>query len=196
MLMQIFWRPDLVIAIAPAFVCAPTALLTARLSGAQAWLHMQDFEVDIAFRMNLLEGSLLERLILRMECWVLHRFDVVSTISRRMVERLLQKGVSQKQTRYFPNWVDMSHIKPNSASGIYRAQLGIARDAIVVLFSGTLGGKQGLMVIPAAARLLTSRKDIVFVVCGDGMMRPKLEIASVGVDLQNIRPIPLQLFGT
>jgi len=63
MLMQIFWRTDLVIAIAPDFVCGLTALLTARLSGAQAWLHMQDFEVDIAFRMNPLEGSLLRWLI-------------------------------------------------------------------------------------------------------------------------------------
>ncbi len=63
MLMQIFRRPDLVIAIAPAFVWGLTTLLTARLSGAQAWLHMQDFEVGIAFRMNPLEGSLLQCLI-------------------------------------------------------------------------------------------------------------------------------------
>src|SRR5450631_134375 len=42
MLRQIFWGPDLVIAVAPALICAPIALLTARLSGAQAWLHIQD----------------------------------------------------------------------------------------------------------------------------------------------------------
>jgi colanic acid biosynthesis glycosyl transferase WcaI len=190
MLRQVFWSPDLVIIIAPALVCAPTALLTARLSGAQAWLHIQDFEVDVAFQMGLLKGNLFHRLILRMERSLLRRFDTVSTISGRMVERLLQKGVSQGQIRYFPNWVDISRFKPTSPSGTYRAKLGIAADAVVVLFSGTLGGKQGLMVIPAAAALLAARKDIVFVICGDGVMKPELEAAAA--DLPNVRLFPLQ----
>jgi colanic acid biosynthesis glycosyl transferase WcaI len=59
-----------------------------------------------------------------------------------------------------------------------------------VLFSGTLGGKQGLMAIPAAAALLAARKDILFVVCGDGMVKPELETASA--DLPNVRLFPLQ----
>ena len=192
MLRQIFWMPNLVISVAPAFVCAPTALLTARLCGAQAWLHMQDFEVDIAFRMNLLRGSLLQRVILRMERVILRRFDIVSSISDRMAERLLVKGVDPKRILYFPNWVDVAHIKPTSASGAYRSRLGIAADAVVVLFSGTLGGKQGLLVIPEAARLLAARENIVFVICGDGVMKPQLE--SVSAELPNVRLIPLQPF--
>ena len=192
LLRQVFWGPDLVIAIAPALVCAPTALLTARLCGAHAWLHIQDFEVDVAFRLGLLKGNLLQRLILRMERWLLHRFDTVSSISGRMVERLLQKGVSQGGIRYFPNWVDMSQFKPASSSAEYRSRLGIAPDAVVVLFSGTLGGKQGLMAIPAVAKLLAERNDIVFVICGDGMMKSALETASAG--LPNVRLLPLQPF--
>jgi colanic acid biosynthesis glycosyl transferase WcaI len=190
MLRQVFWGPDLVITVAPALVCAPTALLTARLCGTQAWLHIQDFEVDVAFRMGLLKGNLFQRLILRMERWLLRRFDTVSSISGRMVERLLQKGVSQGRIRYFPNWVDTSRFKPTSNSGTYRARLGIAADTVVVLFSGTLGGKQGLMAIPAAAALLAARNDILFVVCGDGMMKPELETATA--NLPNVRLFPLQ----
>jgi colanic acid biosynthesis glycosyl transferase WcaI len=190
MLRQVFWGPDLVITVAPALVCAPTALLTARLCGAHAWLHIQDFEVDVAFQMGLLKGNLFQRLILRMEGSLLRRFDTVSSISGRMVERLLQKGVSQGRIRYFPNWVDISRFKPMSTSLTYRARLGIAADAVVVLFSGTLGGKQGLMAIPAAAALLAARNDILFVVCGDGMMKPELETATA--DLPNVRLFPLQ----
>jgi colanic acid biosynthesis glycosyl transferase WcaI len=190
MLRQVLWGPDVVLIVAPAFVCAPTAWMTARLSGAQAWLHMQDFEVDIAFKLNLLRGSFLRRVVLRMEQLILRRFDIVSSISRRMAERLILKGVEQKRIRYFPNWVDVSHIKPKSGAGAFREKLGIASHAVVALFSGTLGGKQGLMVIPEAARLLQDRGDIVFVVCGNGVMKPRLEAASA--DLPNIRMIPLQ----
>lgn len=192
MLIQIYWRPDLVITVAPAFVCTPAALLTARLCGAHSWLHVQDFEADIAFRMNLLKGKRLERVVLSIERWLMRRFDSVSSISCRMVERLLEKGVSPKRVRFFPNWVDMRHIRPTAAASAYRAQLGIAPDAIVVLYSGSLSGKQGLMVVPATAARLAGRNDIVFVVCGDGMMKPQLEAAAAG--LPNVRFIPLQPF--
>ena len=192
MMRQVFWRPDLVVTVAPAFVCAPAALLTARLSGAQSWLHLQDFEIDLAFGMGLLKGKLLQRIVLRMESWVLRRFDSVSSISSRMVELLLKKGVPPSKTRYFPNWVDISHVKPTLGGARYRAELGIASDAIVVLFSGSLGGKQGLMVIPKVAAVLADRQDIVFVICGDGVMKPTLEQATAA--LPNVLYLPLQPF--
>jgi putative colanic acid biosynthesis glycosyltransferase WcaI len=192
MLWQIAWRPDVVLTVAPAFMCAPAGLLTAWLCHAKRWLHLQDFEVDVAFSMGLLKGRLLQRIVLRMERSLLRRFDTVSTISSRMIERLLSKGVMAGKARYFPNWVDLSRFKPPK-NGDFRRQLGIASNAIIVLFSGTLGGKQGLMVIPEAARLLESRSDIVFIVCGDGVMKPQLESAAAG--LTNIRFMPLQPSG-
>jgi colanic acid biosynthesis glycosyl transferase WcaI len=192
MLWQIAWRPDVVLTVAPAFMCAPAGLLTAWLCHAKRWLHLQDFEVDVAFRLGLLKGKLLQRMVLRVEGSLLRRFDTVSTISSRMIQRLVSKGVTVDKARYFPNWVDLSRIKPPK-NGSYRAKLGIPADALVVLFSGTLGGKQGLMVIPEAAKLLQSRSDIVFVVCGDGVMKPQLESAAAG--LSNLRFMPLQPSG-
>jgi len=187
---QVSWRPDLVMTVAPSFLCAPAALLTARLSGARSWLHLQDFEVDLAFRMGLLKGRWVKRLVLRMERAILRRFDRVSSISSRMVETLLTKGVDPKRTFYFPNWVDIARIKPSLNGGAYRAQLGIPLNAAVVLFSGSLGGKQGLTIIPEAARLLRAREDIIFLVCGDGVMKPQLQ--EMAADLPNFRFLPLQ----
>jgi colanic acid biosynthesis glycosyl transferase WcaI len=192
MLWQNAWRPDVVMTVAPAFMCVPAGLLTAWLCRAKRWLHLQDFEVDVAFSMGLLKGRLLQRIVLRMERSLLRRFDTVSTISGRMIQRLLSKGVVARKARYFPNWVDLARIKPPKNGG-FRAQLGISKDVIVVLFSGTLGGKQGLMVIPEAARLLESRSDIMFVVCGDGVMKPQLESAAAG--LANVKFMPLQPSG-
>jgi colanic acid biosynthesis glycosyl transferase WcaI len=192
MIWQVAWQPDVVLTVAPAFMCAPAGLLTARLSRAKRWLHLQDFEVDVAFSLGLLKGKLLQRLVLQVEGALLRRFDSVSTISGRMTQRLLSKGVTVGKARYFPNWVDLSRIKAPK-NGSYRAKLGIPEDAIVLLFSGTLGGKQGLMVIPEAAKLLQSRSDIIFVVCGDGVMKPQLESAAAG--LANVRFMPLQPSG-
>ena len=189
MMRQVAWRPEVVLTVAPAFMCAPAGLLTAWLSRARRWLHLQDFEVDVAFSMGVLKGRLLRRIVLRLESLLLRRFDTVSTISSRMIQRLLSKGVPAGKARYFPNWVDLSRIKPEK-NGSYRAKLGIPQELVVVLFSGTLAGKQGLMVIPEAARFLAARSDILFVVCGDGVIKPQIE--SAAADLKNVRFMPLQ----
>ncbi|CEN56242.1 glycosyltransferase WbuB [Candidatus Methylopumilus turicensis] len=192
MLWQTQWRPNVVMVVAPALVCAPTTLLVARLTGAKAWLHIQDFEVDVAFQMGLLKNPLLQRMVLAAERGLLRSFDYVSSISGRMLDRLRQKGVKEYQVRFFPNWVDISHIYPLTSPSDYREALGIKPDTKVVLFSGTMGGKQGLMVIPEAARKLAHRQDLMFVVCGDGVIKPQLETASIG--LGNIKFLPLQPF--
>lgn len=190
MLWQILWRPDVVMTVAPALVCAPTGWLVARLCGGKAWLHIQDFEVDVAFQMGLLKGTMARRTILGAERWLLRRFDRVSSISKRMLDRLRDKGVAPERIVDLPNWVNLDQLRPLQGTSAYRAELGIAPEAVVALFSGTLGNKQGLMLIPEAARRLAARPEIVFVVCGDGVMKPALETACAG--LANVRLLPLQ----
>jgi colanic acid biosynthesis glycosyl transferase WcaI len=86
--------------------------------------------------------------------------------------------------------VDIADVKPLTTTSSYREELGIAADAVVVLFSGTLGRKQGLMVIPEVAARVSDRSDVVFVVCGDGVMKDAL--ATAADKLPNVRMIPLQ----
>ncbi len=191
-LCQMFWRPQVVLTIAPALVCAPAGWLLARLCGARAWLHIQDFEVDIAFNMGLLKSGLLQRVALGLERWLLRRFDTVSSISHRMVSRLVAKGVAGERTRYFPNWVDISHVSPSCSGGSYRRELAVPPEKLVVLYSGTLGAKQGLLIIPEIAKLLAGRSDILFVICGDGALKEELKTRTR--DLPNVLLLPLQPF--
>lgn len=190
MLRQVLWRPHVVLTVAPAFVCAPVGWLTARLSGGRAWLHVQDFEVDVAFKMGLLKGGVSRSFVRWIESKIFRRFDAVSSISARMLDHLALKGVKPGRVRFFPNWVDIDAVRPIKGLSAYRAELGIANDAVVALFSGTMGNKQGLMVIPEAARRLAGRGDIVFVICGDGVMKPQIESACA--ELGNVRLLPLQ----
>ena len=69
-------------------------------------------------------------------------------------------------------------------------ELGIAADAVVALYSGNMGGKQGLEILAQAAHLLRDLKQVVFVFCGNGAERPRLEEACAA--LQNVSFIDLQ----
>lgn len=188
---QWVWSPQVVMVVVPAFACAPGAWLLARLCGAKAWIHVQDFEVDAAFRLGLLKGKWARRIITTVERWIFRRFDRVSSISVRMLDRVLQKGVARQRVVSFPNWVDIAAIEPLQGPSPYRAELGLAPDTRVALFSGTLAGKQGLDMLPLAARLLAEwHANVTIVICGDGQMKPELLAASQG--LNNVVFLPLQ----
>lgn len=95
---QLHWKPDLVICVAPALMNAPFALAFARLCGAKAWLHIQDFELGTALRLGLLPaGKWLAGLITKLEHLLLAGFDKVSSISKRMLAQLLEKRSVSKQ---------------------------------------------------------------------------------------------------
>jgi colanic acid biosynthesis glycosyl transferase WcaI len=190
MFRQIFWRPRVVICIAPSLLNAPAGWVVARLIGAHAWLHIQDFEVDAAFGLGMLKGSLLKRAALALERGLLARYDTISTISTKMVEHALRKGIDQHKVVRFSNWVDIDAIHPLGRHSTMRAQLRIAEDAVVVLYSGNMGAKQGIDVLAEAAMRLASNTDVVFVFCGNGPARAMLEKICDGA--QHCRIIDLQ----
>jgi colanic acid biosynthesis glycosyl transferase WcaI len=174
MFLQIFWRPDVVLMIEPTMFCAPHVLFVAMASGSSSWLHVQDFEIDAAFQLGGL-SSRLKSLVHAIERFLMSKFDRVSTISDRMVERLCRKGVAQAKTALLPNWVDTSTIYPlGGNSNSLRGELGIADRSIVALYSGSMGTKQGLKLLVDASRRLAARSDIQFIFCGDGPYRETL----------------------
>ena len=77
---QFRWRPDVVICIAPAFFCAPGALLLGLLCGRRTitWLHIQDFELDAAFELGLLKGRSLRSLAEAFERRTLRTFPALA----------------------------------------------------------------------------------------------------------------------
>ena len=171
MFLQVLWRPDIVLMIEPTMFCAPHVLFVAMVTGSRSWLHVQDFEIDAAFQMGGLP-SRLRRLAEAVERFLMSKFDRVSTISDRMIQRLSDKGVGSSRSILFPNWVDTSAIYPMATTATaLREQLGIADGVIVALFSGSMGTKQGLNLLVDASRRLASRSDIQFIFCGDGPYR-------------------------
>jgi colanic acid biosynthesis glycosyl transferase WcaI len=190
MLAQAFWKPHLVLLVEPTFFCCPQTLILAWLSGAVSWLHVQDFEVDVAFQLTDFSSPQLRRWAHRMERRLMTKFARVSTISNRMIEKLRTKGVPPSRTVLFPNWVDTVAIHPLSGPSSLRHKLGIPTDTVVALYSGNMGLKQGLHTLIDVSRRLATRQDIYFVICGDGPYRQ--ELMTMSQDSKNVRFLPLQ----
>lgn len=184
------WRPDVVIGIEPTLLAAPASYAAARVCGAVAWLHVQDFEIEAAFATGLVSGARMRRWAGGAEALVLRCFDRVSTISRAMGEHARRKGVAPRKLALLPNWAASEDIFPLPGPSPMRRALAIPADTVVALYAGNMSAKQGLDTLVTAARELVGEPRIRFVFAGDGAARRRLEALCAG--LANVTLLPLQ----
>lgn len=184
------WRPDVILTTAPPLSVAPPVLLACWISGARSHLHVQDFEVEAAFHLGILKHPMLFSTASRIERVLLRSFTKVSTISPRMRERLISKGVKIERAVLVPNWAGNEDFDPVRGPGNWREQLKADRGTILAVYAGNMGRKQGLETIVDAARLLQDKPSIRFVFCGDGAGREQLVECAAG--LTNITFLPVQ----
>jgi len=185
------WHPDVVFVVEPTFLCVVGAVLTASVCKAKTWLHIQDFEIDAGFNLGLIPSNKSVRTaITATERWLMERFDQISTISERMLERLRTKGLSAVKGVYFPNWVDTQTICPMKAQHSLREELGIAPDTFVALYSGSMAEKQGLEMLLSVAQLVVAESHILFVLSGEGAAKKRL--MDMAKNLPNVRFLDLQ----
>jgi colanic acid biosynthesis glycosyl transferase WcaI len=197
MLRQAAWQPDIVFTVEPTFFCAPLALLVAQASGAASWLHVQDFEVDAAFDLGLLPAQgPVHALALGLEKFFTRAFTRVSSISTKMLERALTKGIPTHHAILFPNWVDIEAIHPQDPTqpNSFRTELDL-EGKIILLYSGNMGAKQGLELLAPLAEAFApggayANPRVHFLFCGDGAFRPQLE--TLVAHRPNVTLLPLQ----
>lgn len=183
-------RPDIVVLVAPSIVPGPVAWLASRLAGGTCWLHVQDFEVGAAFATGLIKSNGIgARLARRFERLVVSLFDRTSSISPEMCRRLEALGVPSPRVHQFRNWANTERVFPSTEPSPILNEWNITAKH-VALYSGNLGNKQGLDILIEAARILSNRDDLVFVICGDGSYRVNLEAQGAG--LPNVVFKPLQ----
>lgn len=174
------YKPDIVVYVAPPFIlpfCTNWIF-----KKAKHIYHIQDFEVDAAIDLNMLP-SFLEGYLLRVEKWLISKMNLISTISEGMVKKLYAKGVS-KDVYLFPNWTDSEKIFPEASTWLHK-DLGISLKKKLVVYSGNIGEKQGLDKLPKIIEAFSSKKDLHFVIIGEGTFKAKLITLLEKTDCKN-----------
>ncbi len=195
LLAQRRWKPDRIIGVVPTLFCVPGMRLLAKLSGARTLLHIQDYEVDAMLGLGMAgkEKGKVARLASRFERSCLHNVDNVSTISRSMMNKAIEKGVDPKRVIFFPNWSEVERFRDvtEQDAQALRENLQLPADKKIILYSGNIGEKQGLeTVIDVAARF--AGQPYLFVIVGQGGGKARLEKLAAEKGLHNVAFYPLQ----
>lgn len=189
---KIFKKPDLIMLVQPTLFCAPFTLLYAKLTGAKAIMHIQDFEVDALFGLGLMSEARIGKLTKKIESWLMLRFDAISTISYSMIEKVKSKGIDETKIIHFPNWSDTDFVTPEMSGDRLKAEWGFSPKDRIVLYAGNIGNKQGLEVVLEAATHFSLEQNIKFVLVGAGAYVDTLKSNAAALNLSNVYFMPFQ----
>ena len=180
-------RADVVIATSPQFFCAWAGLLVAAAHRRPLLLEIRDLWPASIVAVGAVRSRpvhwLLERLD-RLACAAAARIVTVGDGYRR---GLLERGVDPARVSVVMNGVDSELFHPRPPNLTCAARLGVA-DRFVVTVCGTVGLAHGLeVVLRAGARLLErGRRDVVFLLVGDGARLDALRAAAAEQGLDNV----------
>jgi colanic acid biosynthesis glycosyl transferase WcaI len=193
MFAHILWRPNIIFLTEPPIICSPIALLVGWFSNSKSILHVHDFEIDAAFNLELLRGNLIRKTLQIFEKLIMNSFAVVSTISSRMQNILMKKGVSAKKIKIMRNWVNLELISPNKITPFSKIELkkiyGVPKKHLIAFYSGNMGNKQGFEILADVAKAAIN-DNIFFIFSGDGPARQEFENQCKG--LPNVKFLSLQ----
>jgi len=125
-----------------------------------------------------------------MERFILKHVNFVSSISEGMLSKIRNKV--QRAVLFFPNWVDTESFYPLDNREALKEKWGYQLTDTVVLYSGSIGEKQGLDSLIRIAQQLQYKPNIQFIICGTGPYKEELMRLAKADSLTNMKFLPLQ----
>ena len=188
----------LYIVVSPPLGLGPAAWLATRLKRSRYFLHVQDLQPDAAAGLGMLRDGIFLRLMYLCEYLAYRGAVGVAGISAGMTAALREKGVGDRKIHLLPNWIRARPefaAGPAAAAAFRRGQAGPAH-ALLAVYSGNLGRKQGLEVLIEAAALIAGEpapgRPIRLIIAGEGAGRAELERRLRARPLPGVILLPLQ----
>ena len=165
---------DLVFVEAQPITLALPAFLNRLIRRVPYVYNTPDLQVEYADEDRWLGLHILIGCAPRLEGFLMRQALAVSTVTHAFIDHFeRERGIPRGRLTFLPNGADTERLKPMARTEELAARLGVG-DRKVFTFAGTHAPYQGLEIILNAAKLLRDRKDIVFLMVGDGPVRGQL----------------------
>src|SRR5579872_1698385 len=184
-------KPDMLLVVSPPLGLGLSAVFLSRWWKIPYLFDVMDLQPDAAVDLGMLPGPI-RPLLYRLESMAYKHAALISTVSEGMRQKIVSKGFSPEKVVVVPPTADSNlfDIGTQVLGDEFRRRHGL-HDQFVVGHCGNMGVKQGLDLVLHAASRLRERRDITFILVGDGSMKSQLEQQASSLQLSNLRFLPL-----
>ena len=180
-------RPDVVIATSPQLFCAWAGVLVSRLRRRPLLLEIRDLWPESVAAVGAVRSRLALGLLAGAAQGAYGAAARIVTVGDGYRRALAGRGVDPARVAVVMNGVDRELFRPLAREPAAAARLGVA-GRFVVAWCGTVGMAHGLEVVLGAAAALSARgrRDVVFLIAGDGARLDALRAAADEAGLDNV----------
>ena len=178
---------DLVWGTSPPIFQGLSAWLLARMKRVPFLFEVRDLWPSFAVQVGVLRQPLLIRLSEWLETFLYRHADTVMVNSPGFIPHIESRGASQ--VVLVPNGTDPRMFEPSADGAEFRNKHNLG-DKFVVLYAGAHGMSNDLGILLASAKALDHRKDIIFLLLGDGKEKPSLIDQAKKLNLSNVLFLP------
>ena len=184
-------RWDVVLCPNGSFFTGLSAWFLEKIKSAPFIYNVQDLYPDVPIRAGQLRNPYAIAALTSMENFMYRKAAHITVITPAIRENLLAKRVPAEKISVIPNFVDTDFIRPLPRENHFSREHELS-DKFVVTYAGNLGYVYDLETMLDAAALLSSRKDILFLIVGNGVAKAGLENRAHDLKLENVRFMPFQ----
>lgn len=178
---------DLVWGTSPPIFQSVTAWLLAKTKKAPFVLEIRDLWPAFAIAMGVLKNPILIKSSQWLESFLYKQANQVIVNSPGFIDYVTERGA--RYVQLIPNGADPAMFSEPANGKNYRRQLEL-EDKFVVTYAGAHGPSNDLGVVLQAAEILKDKKDICFLLVGDGKEKKVLQNHASLRDLNNVRFMP------
>lgn len=183
-------KPAVVIATSPQIFCGYAGVWYKRLRGVPLVIEIRDIWPESMGAVGANIPKIAYWGLEKIERAMYRKCDRLVTVGEGYLERLAEKGVPREKMSIVMNGTDLAVYQPGEKNAELLKKYGL-EGKFVVSYIGTVGMACGLEVVLEAAEILgrkehKDRKEVVFVIVGDGAHRENLEAEAKKRGLSNV----------
>lgn len=185
-------KPDVIVALTDPPIIGLAGLLWAKVYRAKFVFWCQDIFPEVALLLEDFRNDHLNRFLDKINRFLLRKADRTIAIGETMKRRLVEvKNAPEEKMAVIHNWADCEKIRPIDGSNTFRSQYGL-NGKFVVMHSGNIGLSQDIGKIVEAAKILREKRDVLFLIIGEGNKKAELERKTEEWGLNNVIFLPYQ----
>jgi len=179
-------RYDLVYATSPPLFVGLSGYIISRLKRAKFVFEVRDLWPECAVALGALKSKTAVRLSQNLADFYYQKAIKVVAVTRGIYDHLKQRRLDVGKLCIIPNGVDLQMFDHSRSNVLHKRKLEYPQQ-FTVIYAGILGLAQGIETLAEVAKLLLHKREVQFLVIGNGPLRGKLIQMQKTNVLENVR---------